>query len=364
MPRRMLLFTIVLLLSPRGSLWADDEVFFRGGEKPYKNVIKSESGLGLEMTGKKDIVPAEEIVDILYNVTPIEVRIKPYRPTFYAERKYFDPTQKKDPKEKITLAEILKGYADSYPLVKEKFAKRHLEYKIAYISVLLAQEEEGDLEAALQKLSNYKTKHADSWQVGACLRLLAHLQFAQKKYKEAQETYLELAAANVAPEVKLEGELMAAQVGVRAGKVKESLKKLDDILAKLPKDSRLYARARIARAESLAAAKEKDQAVNLLRQIIKESADKTIRAVAYNTVGEIYFQTAAYKEARWEFLKVEVVYNQDKNELAKALYYLAQIFDKLGDTDRAKEYRDLLIADRQFIGLEWQRLALQASKTP
>src|SRR5262249_26618625 len=111
------------------------------------------------------------------------------------------------------------------------------------------------------------------------------------------------------------------------------------------------------------ASQDKNQAMEMLRQIIKETTDKSVKAVAYNALGEIYFQAAAYKEARWEFLHVDVLYNQDRNEHARALYYLSQTFDKLGDAERAKECRETLIGDRQFAGLEWQRRALQAHKS-
>ncbi|MBI3412420.1 MAG: tetratricopeptide repeat protein [Planctomycetes bacterium] len=369
MPRRLMMLAALTVLGSSQAVCAQDEVFLRGKEKPLKVTITAESGLGLEQDlgkGKaKEMIPAEDIVDVMYNnLTPDGVRVNIYRPAFTKERKYFDPAARKDPKEKITLGEIIKAYAEAFSQVKEKYAKQHLEYKIAYLSVLLAQEEGAGDDAALQKLAAFKSKHPDSWQIASCLRLLANMQIAQKKLKEAEDTYQELAAANVAPEVKLEGELLAAQVGLRGGKGNEAIKKLDDILAKLPKDSRFYARARIAKAESLATSKDKDQAIAMLRQIIKESSDKAVKATAYNALGEIFFHAAAYKEARWEFLHVDVLYNQDRNEHAKALYYLSQVFDKLGEPERAKECRDILAADRQFAGLEWQRLALQPTKTP
>src|SRR5262245_16292538 len=267
---RTLLFSVVAFVVLAPGVRAQDEVYVRGKEKPLKVNIKSESGLGIEQElgkGKgKEIIPAEDIVDVMYNnLTPDGVRVNIYRPAFTKERKYFDQPRK-DLKEKITLGEIIKAYGEAFPQVKEKYAKQHLEFKIAYLSVLAAQEEgAGDLEAALQKLASFKSKYPDSWQIASCLRLLASAQSTQKNWPEAEQTYQELAAANVAPEVKLEGELLAAQTGLRSGKGAEALKKLDDILAKLPKDSKFHARARIAKAESLATSKDKDQAIAMLR---------------------------------------------------------------------------------------------------
>ncbi len=79
-----------------------------------------------------------------------------------------------------------------------------------------------------------------------------------------------------------------------------------------------------------------------MRQVIKDTSDKTLKAQAYNTLGVSYFNGEYLKEARWDFLWVDVVYNQDRAEHAKALYYLWKIFDKLDEKERAQECRDAL----------------------
>ncbi len=88
-----------------------------------------------------------------------------------------------------------------------------------------------------------------------------------------------------------------------------------------------------------------------------ETTDKDLKALAYNALGSYYYGKDQLKEARWEFLWVDVVYNQDQTEHAQALYYLFKIFDKLDQKDRAQECREALLGDRAFIGMEWQRLA-------
>ncbi len=100
-----------------------------------------------------------------------------------------------------------------------------------------------------------------------------------------------------------------------------------------------------------------------MQQVNKETTDKNLKASAYNALGVSYYSGEQLKEARWEFLWVDVVYNQDKAEHAKALYYLYKIFDKLDEKERAQECREAL-SDRAFTGLEWQRLLLKEAKTP
>ena len=343
---------------------ANDEVTVRSKEKPYKGPIKSETSRSIEVTGVKEPIPAEEILDIVYEVTPVDVRINTYRPGVLSEKEYHDPDPKKEAKRKANLAEALKKYSESYTKVKEKGARRHLEYKLAVLGARQALDENGELEPAIKRLANFKTNHPNSWQITSTLQLLAKLQTDTKQYKDAEESYLELAQANVADDIKQEAELLAATVSIRAGNHEAAFKKLQALTEKLPKESKYQGRARIAQAECLVLAKKNDEAVKMLRQVTKETADKNLKAIAYNTLGLGYYNADQLKEARWEFLWVDVVYNQDKAEHAKALYYLSKIFDKLDEKDRAQECRETLINDRAFLGMEWQRLALkEAPKT-
>jgi hypothetical protein len=351
---------LVTLASAAGTL-ANDEVIVRSKDKPYKGPIKSETSRGVEITGVKETIPAEDIVDILYDVNPVDVRINVYRPGVKSEKDYNDPDPKKEAQRKANLSDALKKYAEAYQKVKEKTAKRHLEYKLAVLTARQAMDDNADLEPAIKLLSEFKAKHANSWQITACLQLLGRLQMESKHYKDSEETYLELARADVPEDTKQEAELLAAQVSARAGKQEEALKKLQALEGRLPKDSKYRGRAKVAQAECLAAAKKDAAAIALLRQLTKETSDKSLKALAYNALGQCYYQAEKLKEARWEFLWVDVVYNQDKTEHAKALYYLAKIFDKLDEKERAQECREALSTDRAFIGMEWQRLALKES---
>ena len=340
---------------------ANDEVTVRSKDKPYKGPIKNETSRSIEMTGIKAPIPAEDIVDILYDVNPVDVRINVYRPAVKSEKDYNDPDPKKESQRKANLADALKKYVEAHQKVKEKSAKRHLEYKLAVLTARQALDENGDLAPAIKRLSDFKAKHANSWQITACLELLGRLQTETKQYKDAEETYLELAQADVPDDTRQEAELLAAQVSAKAGKQEVALKKLQALEAKLPKDSKYRGRAKIGQAECLAAAKKEAAAIALLRQLAKETTDKNLKALAYNALGQCYYNGEQLKEARWEFLWVDVVYNQDKAEHAKALYYLAKTFDRLGEKERAQECREALMSDRSFAGMEWQAPSIEGS---
>src|SRR5207237_4425681 len=107
-----------------------------------------------------------------------------------------------------------------------------------------------------------------------------------------------------------------------AGKHEAALQKLQALAAKLSKDTKFIGRVKIAEAECLVAAKKHTEAIALLRQLITESTDKNLKALAHNSLGLTYYNAEQAKDALWEFLWVDMVYNQDKAEHAKALYYL------------------------------------------
>ncbi len=353
---------VAVLISCVSAAWADD-VYTRTKEKPYKGVVKDESAKGVQIG--KDFVPADDIVDVEYEVTPIDARVGLYRPAVNAEKEANDPG--KDAKRKANLAQAIKNYEDCLTKLDkgQKYALRHVEYKVAVLMAQQAREENTPVEPAATKLKAFCTNHKDSWQIAAAMKLLAGLHLTDKQYSEAAGTYSALASqANVSRDVRLEAEILAAIVPVRAGNHAEGLAKIEKVMAGLPKDHPTYTRARIAQAECLVLAKEHDKARAMLKQILKETNDKTLRAMAYNTVGMSLFLTGQPKEARWEFLWVDVVYNQDKAEHAKALYYLWQIFAAEGDGERAQECFDLLQNDRQFAGLEYQLLAVRKAKMP
>jgi tetratricopeptide (TPR) repeat protein len=358
MRRFLAIAAVVLAMSSLAH--AEEYVYVKGKEKPLIGNLSSESGQGITLKAKGSLnIAADEIVDVVYyDVTPTQVGLSIRNKALVAEKESADAA-KDAAKRKDKLAEAIKTYQDALGQLKgdQKSLVCHLEYKVAVLLARQAQEFGGSAESAMARLSAFKAKHANSWQITSALKTLAQLQLEQKQYDNAEETYKELAAAKVAEDTRQEAELLAALVTVRAGKHELAHKKLQALIARLPKDSKQAGRARIAQAECLIAAKRTDEATRTLREIVKETTDKTMKAAAYNTLGASLFAADRFKEARWEFLWVDVVYNQDRDEHAKALYYLWKTFSALGEADRAQECLESLLNDRQFTGTEYQHKA-------
>ena len=334
-----------------------DDIYLKSKEKKTVGVVKQETGLGVLVGTSKDVLPADDIIDIEYEIEPVTVRTTIYRTAVLAEKDSLDPS--KESKRKELLKTALEKYEESLKKLGpgQEFARRNLAYKVATLSLRQAHEDGGPIDVALARLNDFRTRYPDSWQITRCTRLLAQLELDAKKFKEAESLYKELAKRNVAQDVKQEAEVLAAQAVLAAGDHQGAEAALNALLKKLPKNSRNATRARIAQAECWIAAKKAPEGMKAIRQIIAGTGDKTLKAVAYNALGKALFEANQLKAARWEFLWVDAIYNEDRVEHAKALYYLWKVFDKLGEADRAVECRETLLGDRQLADSEWYRRA-------
>lgn len=304
-------------------------------ESPGKIVLKTTSTATRE-------VPAGDVIEVVYDIPP---RLRPdYSAARNDERKLDTPG--KDDERKKGADEAAKGYQKllkDLPADKYKLANRHLQYKLARLTARLAEDDPAQLNAAIASLAKFRKDHADGWQVVPCARLLARLQTDKGEFDAALKTYTDLAALpDVGKETKQESELQIARALVRGKKYADAEKRLQDILKAVPADDPQALRARIHLAEAQAAAGKLDDAVKQLEDLIAKTTDPELKALAYNTLGDCYRTHNKPKDALWPYLYVDVLYHQDRREHARALEQLAKLFEELGDTARAKQYKEKL----------------------
>ncbi|HZZ77715.1 MAG TPA: tetratricopeptide repeat protein, partial [Gemmataceae bacterium] len=327
--------------------------------------VKNEDARGVQIAIKKgeQFVPAGDIIDIHYDeVKPVKLTLSggAYLEAKKAEAEADAAT---DPALRRTATtNAIKHYKETMAQMKppHKYAARNFDYKVAVLTLRQAQGDPIAMKDAMARLDSFKTRYPNSWQINQIVPTLAQLQMDAKDFKGAIATYQEMADLEVFPvEVRRNAELMVVQVTVKSGDFKGAQKKLDDIEKKAAGNVPFLSRVKMTRAELLVGEKKIDQAVPILKQLIKDNKDAQIKAEAHNTLGECLFKSNRYSEAVWEFLYVDAVYNQDRNERAKALYYLWKTFEQLNNDERSKECRRMLMNDPQFQGSEWR---LRASK--
>lgn len=359
------ILSAVFLFAALASVARADLVQVRTKDTPVKGTVKSESSTAVVVTSKdakskKDIdesIPAMDVIDIYYDeVKPAEIRLGAYAKARAADKEAHEAT---DPaKRKAAAATAIEKYTETLKgMSGPKLAVRNVEYRLALLMLLQAHQEQLGTEKALARLQDFRTRHPASWQVVHVLPVIAQLQLDAGNAAAAEQTLHEMADMDSLPlEVRRDAELMIVTMLLRAGKSDLAQKKLDTLAKKSGTSAAFASRLKLASAELLVAQKKLDQAVPILQQVVRENGDKTTKAMAHNTLGECLFKNNRYSEALWEFLWVDAVFNQDKAQHAKALYYLWKTFEQLQDADRGQECRQLLL-DRQFAGTEFQRKA-------
>jgi hypothetical protein len=96
-----------------------------------------------------------------------------------------------------------------------------------------------------------------------------------------------------------------------------------------------------------------DEGIAVAEAVIKDGdpQDVELFARAYNTLGVCQLKAGRNKEALHAFLHTDVLFFGDSEAHAEALYYLAGLWDKENQSERALEARNLLKS--QYGGSVW-----------
>jgi hypothetical protein len=369
-------FTLVLaasLLISGHILWASDTVYVRQPGKKKDDVlrgtIQSETPAGIKLNmdkgGVKEI-PALQIRAVDYGEGVDAVGVLDYRAGDSKLGQALEPTAKKKSE---TLESALKAFRDlddNDKLRRISSVHRYFRYRIAQTMGLLAQDDAGRRDAAFSALNDYKTAFADGWEIVPALQLLAALQEEKGDTEGAGKTYTNLAdLPGITPDMKLQSQLKGARLLMRALKFGEAEQKLKQVESALPANDPQRAFVEVYLIQSQIAQKGSLNGIDKkLEQIIRSGKDGSLCGLAHNALGDYYRTKGGNAQAFWEYCKVDMLYNQDKEEHAKALYYLSQLFDKppRNNRDRAEEFLSRLKSP-QFDGTLYQRLAASERRT-
>src|SRR5579875_1326364 len=356
-----------------GALWAKDTVYVRQpGQKKDEIVsgtIQEETPAGIKLkTDKGEVknIPTLHIRAVDYGEGIDAVgRVDYHSGDAKLDRALLETTAKKkaDGLESALLA--FRELDSNDKLHRIPSVHRYFQYRIAQTMALLAQDDISRRDAAFTVLNDYKTAFPDGWEIVPALQLLASLQEEKGDTEAASKTYADLAELpGISAAMKLQSQLKGARLLLRALKFRAAEAKLKQIQSALPADDPQRAFVEVYLIQSRIAQKGNLNGLDKkLEQLLRTTNDGALRALAHNALGDYYRAQGDNAQAFWEYCKVDMLYNQDKEEHAKALYYLSQLFDKppRNDRDRAEEFRTRLKSP-QFDGTLYQRLAA-AKKT-
>jgi tetratricopeptide (TPR) repeat protein len=295
-----------------------------------KIIDESIAGMKLKVGGVKDeVIPAADIQRVYYDDMPPTLK-QSYYTLFVAEE-----TEK-------NFAKLLKDYTDfnAKALVSNDVkppVKRYLEFRVAMLRVAA-----GDANAQ-GALETFTIAHKASWEYAFAARALARLLLEKEDYQNATKLLSELSANTLVPaEIKQEAESLLIDAMFQDGKTVEVQAKLAAAIAdtKTPPAQRDRYKVYLIGAEAKAGDGKLEDTVKKLEKVIAENADPSIRAVAYNIMGDIYREKKMPRDAMWAYLWVDVVYSQDKGEHLKAMTRLLKYFDEEKDVEKQQIYRE------------------------
>jgi hypothetical protein len=268
----------------------------------------------------------------------------------------------------------LAAYADALKKVPadKRLIKRHVEYKLAELRTLQA-DSGGAAAPAIEALRQFFAANAGGRQALACLDNLGRLLIlARQSPKEVVQGLAQVRSAYGGDNKELASrcdlvrcdllsfdvELTVGKEGLQAANAKngDAIKTLDELKANADRATAMELAAR----ETLFKALQGDGgAAGAWEQQLKSSDDPRSRAAVHLARGDFYRLMQKYKEAMWDYLWVDTVYFAERDQHAKALYHLTEVFEKLGDSPKAREAKERLQADPRLKDTRYQKLGMR-----
>jgi hypothetical protein len=248
-----------------------------------------------------------------------------------------------------------------YEALKEKFKtgtpdrfRKWLAFRLAYTTARSADDAPADAgwkdkaEAGAKLLADYLADYPGGWEAWAATRTAARIGHELGNPEAAARLWAKAAkAADLTPALKVEAAYQEADALARAGRLGDAAARAAEAL---PAAAAGTARDRLnlfVLANKSAA--NPAEAAAAVEAEIGKTRDPAVRAAGYALVGELFLKANRPRDAMWALLWVDVVYNQDKDEVAKALARLVAVFKLLNDEERERQFQDRMRRNRGLL---------------
>ena len=196
---------------------------------------------------------------------------------------------------------------------------------------------------AIALLESFSRGYKNGRHIGPALESLARLQLARENYAGVDQTLAQLAKLPGGDE---RASTFRIKVLTRKGSLDQALAELDKVIATAADGSARKRDAQLARAETLVALKKYPEAEALLKGLIQAAGaeDAATQATAHNALGDCLRAAGRPKEALYAYLHTDLLFGKEKEEHARALAQIAQLWrdPQLNRPDRAEEVLERL----------------------
>jgi hypothetical protein len=226
--------------------------------------------------------------------------------------------------------------------------RRHLEFKIAAMTHRVVDDMdpgekwEKQADEAIKVWSAFTGEYKTGWELWPATRSLSRLQVERGKFDDAARTWGRIAKnAEMPPEARLEAAIQEIDLQIR-GKAYSNAAVAAAELIKTAAGARKDRLAIYQLAAKAGGDGKPLDGVEKIRAELAKTKDPSVQATAFSMCGELYLAGGKPRDAMWEFLWVETVVNQDRDEVFKAMARLTGIFVAQMDEDQTRKYRDKL----------------------
>jgi tetratricopeptide (TPR) repeat protein len=270
-------------------------------------------------TGAEQDVPVDQIESVTYTGQPASLPLAETREANGALAEALDLYKK------------AAGEAGNRPYIAQaaQFGQARVLYELSKADPARTDEAIAALDAFVK--ANRSSRH-----LGPALEALARLSLNKGQTDRAEQALHGLSAIPWAAD---RAAVLKARVLAGRGKNDEALQVLDQLVASAPRGSARSDEARLARGELLAAAGQFAEAEKAIREVIADTPPEKadFQAVAHNALGDCLRASGKQKDALFAYLETDILYDQDKEQHARALFQIAQLWRDLKQPARADE---------------------------
>ena len=292
-----------------------------------KVVDMTPKGILVESKGSPTSIPAAEVRSVIYGDQASSIARTADRIKAGSYAQGIEELAKIDDKGNVYVAHelaFLKAYAEGNLALKGAF----------------------DAIEAGKSLNEFLKKYKTSYHFVPATALKGQLLYSLK-FPDLAAKEFKLLTQSEWPEYVVKGNYYLAQTALAQQNFDGAIALCDQLIASTDNDDltqqyQLLAKCTKAKAQCLSG--NPGSAEDDLKQIIKvENPDnQQLFATAYNALGVYHFKAKQLKQARDKFLLTHLLMYSESQAHAEALYYLAQIWPELENTDEANKARELL----------------------
>ena len=256
------------------------------------------------------------------------------------------------------------------------FVQRQVEYKLLLMKWMTVENQpQANLQPLQNELRLFIKNNPDCRQVLASIELLGTLLLrSNQPVTEATQLLKQLPSANnsdwnhrcqmLEAQLKLQEAIHIKDEHAQRAQASftDALNLSQALLSDSNPTRRMDAELLHARAQAgLGKLSDAEQQLHKLLKVAGES--ETIKAQIHIALGDCYQLQRKYAEAAQQYLLVDVLYNQDRELLARAVAALIQTFERRQDYYHARMYRERLMTDPALKNSSAARVLLNSSSS-